>query len=70
MTLERVALQRALGKPRQTVLVESFNERLRNRCLHDYRFGSLLAARAIVEPCGSTTIPPELERVPGQIARR
>jgi putative transposase len=39
----------APGKPQQNGFVESFNGRFRDECLNEHLFGSLAAARRIVE---------------------
>jgi transposase InsO family protein len=39
----------ALGKPQQNGFVESFNGRFRDQCLNEHLFGSLPAARRIIE---------------------
>ena len=54
-----------LGKPQQNGSVESFNGRLHDECLNEHLFGSLPAARRIIEawrsdytttrPCTSLT---------------
>ena len=37
------------GKPNQNAYVESFNGRLRDECLNEHCFTSLLHARAVIE---------------------
>jgi putative transposase len=37
------------GKPVQNAFIESFNSRLRDECLNEHLFGSLAAAREIIE---------------------
>lgn len=39
----------APGKPQQNGFVESFNGRFRGECLNEHLFGSLSAARRIIE---------------------
>jgi len=39
----------APGKPQQNGFVESFNGRFRDECLNEHLFGSLMAARRIIE---------------------
>jgi putative transposase len=39
----------APGKPQQNGFVESFNGRFRDECLNEHLFGSLPAARRIIE---------------------
>ena len=38
-----------LGKPQQNGFIESFNGRFRDKCLNEHLFGSLPAARRIIE---------------------
>ncbi len=37
------------GKPSQNACIESFNERLRDKCLNEYLFPTLLHARTEIE---------------------
>jgi len=44
----------APGKPQQNGFVESFNGRFRDECLNEHLFGSLPAARRIIEEYNTT----------------
>ncbi len=47
----------APGKPIQNAFVESFNDRLRDECLNEHAFSSLVEARRIIE-AGYNTVRP------------